>query len=134
HFKVPGSWPGITDYMEKDCQTVYPHPDWKDENPGDVTAAWYQREIAVPDDWEGRRLAVSAEYLNSLAAVYVDGRKAGEIRFPGGEADLTAALRPGATHLLSLRVAALPLQAVMLSYTDTSSARQVKGAVARRGL
>jgi hypothetical protein len=26
-FKVPGSWPGITDYMQKDCQTVYAHPD-----------------------------------------------------------------------------------------------------------
>src|SRR5215203_5845383 len=30
HFKVPGPWPGITDYLQKDCQTVYPHPDWKD--------------------------------------------------------------------------------------------------------
>src|SRR6059058_5839783 len=24
YFKVPGSWPGITDYMQKDCQTLYP--------------------------------------------------------------------------------------------------------------
>src|SRR5579872_670334 len=23
YFKVPGCWPGITDYMQKDCQTVY---------------------------------------------------------------------------------------------------------------
>jgi hypothetical protein len=134
HFKVPGSWPGITDYLQKDCQTVYPHPDWKNENLGGVTAAWYQREIAVPGDWEGRRIAVSAEYLNSLATLYVDGKRAGEMRFPGGEADLTAALRPGSKHVLSLRVVALPLQAVLLSYPDTASARQVKGTVARRGL
>ncbi|MBM4092626.1 MAG: hypothetical protein FJ276_24890, partial [Planctomycetes bacterium] len=26
YFKVPGSWPGITNYMQKDCQTVIPHP------------------------------------------------------------------------------------------------------------
>ncbi len=32
YFKVPGSWPGITDYMQKDSQTVYAHPSWKDEN------------------------------------------------------------------------------------------------------
>ena len=28
YFKVPGSWPGITDYMQKDCQTVHAHPSW----------------------------------------------------------------------------------------------------------
>ncbi len=29
YFKVPGCWPGITDYMQKDSQTLYRHPDWK---------------------------------------------------------------------------------------------------------
>jgi hypothetical protein len=56
YFKVPGSWPGITDYMQKDCQTVYAHPAWKDEKLGGVTAAWYQRELTVPGDWAGRRI------------------------------------------------------------------------------
>ena len=32
YFKVPGCWPGITDYMQKDCQTVFAHPSWKNEN------------------------------------------------------------------------------------------------------
>ncbi|HYW78756.1 MAG TPA: hypothetical protein VE890_04230, partial [Thermoguttaceae bacterium] len=31
YFKVPGCWPGITDYMQKDCQTVYAHPSWAGE-------------------------------------------------------------------------------------------------------
>ena len=83
---------------------------------GDVTAAWYQREIAIPADWAGRRIAVSVEYLNSYAAVYVDGTKAGEIRFPGGEVDLTLVCRPGGKHMLSLLVVAMPLKGVMLSY------------------
>ncbi len=34
HFKVPGCWPGITDYMQKDCQTVFAHSSWKDEDHG----------------------------------------------------------------------------------------------------
>ncbi len=114
HFKVPGCWPGITDYMQKDCQTVFAHPAWKDEKPGGVTAAWYQREFAVPADWAGRRITLDVEYLNSFAAVYVDGKKAGEIRFPGGEADLTAACRPGGRHVLSLAVSAMPLKAVLV--------------------
>src|SRR5437868_3811832 len=36
YFKVPGCWPGITDYMQKDCQTVWPHPSWADRKLGDV--------------------------------------------------------------------------------------------------
>ncbi len=134
YFKVPGSWPGITDYLQKDCQTVFAHPAWKDRKLGSVSAAWYQREITVPSDWAGRRIAVAAEYLNSHAAVYLDGKRAGEIRFPGGELDISAACQPGRKHQLSVLVAAMPLKGVLLSYTDTASAREVKGAVARRGL
>jgi len=134
YFKVPGSWPGNTDYMQKDSQTVRAHPKWKDVNLRDVTAAWYQREIAVPAEWAGRRITVSAEYLNSYAAAYVDDRMAGETRFPGGEVDLTSLCQPGGTYRLSLLVVAMPLKGVMLSYNDTASAREVKGSVARRGL
>ncbi|HKI71056.1 MAG TPA: glycoside hydrolase family 2 TIM barrel-domain containing protein, partial [Verrucomicrobiae bacterium] len=133
-FKVPGCWPGITDYLQKDSQTLYAHPGWKDVKPGGVTAAWYEREITIPYDWSGRSISLHVEYLNSYAMVFVDGVKTGQIHFPGGEMDVTAACRPGATHRLSLLVAALPLKGVMLSYTDSASAREVKGTVARRGL
>jgi hypothetical protein len=133
-FKVPGCWPGISDYMQKDCQTVHAHPGWKDERLGNITTAWYQREITIPRDWTGRRITVYTEYLNSYAAVYVDGRKAGEIRFPAGEADLTAMCRPGGRHVLALLVVAMPLKGVMLSYNDTNAAKAVKGSVERRGL
>ena len=30
------------------------------------------------------------EYLNSYAAVYIDGRKVGQTRFPAGQVDLSA--------------------------------------------
>ncbi len=133
-FKVPGFWPGNGGYMLEDCQTVYAHPAWKGEDLRRLTAAWYQREIAIPDGWSGRRIALQAEVVNSFAVVYVDGKKAGEIRFPAGEVDLTPACRPGGKHVLSLRVAAMPLKAVLLSYNDTHAAREVKGSVARRGL
>lgn len=134
YFKVPGSWPGITDYMQKDCQTLFVHPAWKDIKQGEVTAVWYQREVSVPSEWDGRRLALSVDYLNSYAIVWVDGQKAGEIRFPGGEVELTSLCRPGGKHLLSLGVVAMPLKGVMLSYSDTFGAKQVKGTVQRRGL
>lgn len=132
-FKVPGSWPGMTDYMQKDFQTVYPNTAWKDARLRDVTAAWYQRQIEIPAGWAGRRIELRAEVLNSFATVFVDGKAAGEMRFPLGVCDLTAVCPPG-KHLLSLRVDALPLKAVMLSYADTNRAKEVKGEVRRRGL
>ena len=58
YFKVPGSWPGITDYMQNDCQTLYPHPAGRTSSSPSVTAAWYQREITVPAGWTGRRIAL----------------------------------------------------------------------------
>lgn len=127
YFKVPGCWPGITDYMQKDCQTVFAHPSWQARRLGSLSAAWYQREIAIPRSWAGRRIAMSADCLNSLATVLVDGKVAGEIRFPGGDLDLSAFCHPGDKHVLSMLVVAAPLRAVMLSYTDSASARQVKG-------
>jgi len=133
-FKVPGCWPGITDYMQKDSQTLYTHPGWKDRKPGGITAAWYEREMTIPRDWSGRRISLSVEYLNSYAMVFMDGVKTGEIHFPGGELDLTAACRPGALHRMSLLVVALPLKGVMLSYIDSASAREVTGRIERRGL
>ncbi len=134
YFKVPGCWPGITDYMQKDCQTLYAHPTWSQRDLGRINAAWYRRDFQVPENWTNRRIALRVEYLDSYAAVYVDGERAGEIHFPGGELDLTSACRPGATHSLALLVVAMPLKGVMLSYIDSESARQVKGTVARRGL
>ena len=134
YFKVPGCWPGITNYMQKDCQTLHAHPSWKDRRLRGITAVWYQREITVPAGWDGRRIALYVEYLNSFAVVYVDGARAGEVRFPWGEADLTSVCRLGKRHVLSLMVVAMPLKGVMLSYNDTASARKVKGRVARRGL
>jgi beta-galactosidase len=134
YFKVPGFWPGNTNYNQEDCQTLHAHPRWKGTDLRGLAAAWYQREMTIPEEWAGRRIALRAEYLNSFAAVYVDSRKAGEIRFPAGEVELTAACRPGGTHVLSLLVMAMPLKGVRLSFTDTNAAREVKGTVERRGL
>jgi len=74
-FKVPGCWPGTADYMQKDFQTVYAHPSWKNESLRNVSAAWYERTISVPKEWEGRRIALSMDYLNSYAVVFLDGRE-----------------------------------------------------------
>src|SRR5687767_1224743 len=134
YFKVPGSWPGITDYMQKDFQTVHAHPAWKSQRLAELSAAWSERTLDVPAGWAGRRISLKLEHLNSFAAVYLDGIRRGELSFPGGELDLTDHLQPGRSHRLSLLVVALPLKGVLVSYTDSNAARVTKGPVERRGL
>ncbi len=134
YFKVPGCWPGISDYMQHDCQTVYPHPSWKGVRLGEIAAAWYQREISVPSQWAGRRITLAMEYLSSSAMVFVDGKKVGEVQFPAGEVDLTSVCHPGSKHAISLLVVARPLQEIMLMFNDTNAARRARGRVERRGL
>ena len=121
YFKVPGCWPGITDYMQKDCQTVH-RPSELEGRAGSAASRrpGTSARSPFPREWAGRRIASAAEYLNSYAAVYVDGKQAGEIRFPGGRGGPhRGCAGPGGTHVLSLLVVAMPLKGVMLSYSDT---------------
>ncbi len=133
YFRVPDCWPADSG-PGKDPLIFYPHPQWQKQNWDRVTAAWYQREITIPPEWKGRRITLSTAYLNSYAAVTIDGARVGEMRFPAGEVDLTAVCRPGEKHLLGMLVVALPLNAVMMSFTDSAGARKVAGGVERRGL
>ena len=134
YYKVPACWPGLEDYMQADYQTLYRHPSWKGTVLAEVRSAWYERTITIPEAWTGRRIMLEVAYLNSYAVISVDGRNVGQLRFPGGEVDLSAAVRPGAAHVLRLLVVAMPLKAVMESYNDTNTAKQRKGKVERRGL
>src|SRR5262245_47495139 len=44
HFKVPGFWPGTSNYIQEDTQTLFRHPSWKNADVRTLTAAWHQRE------------------------------------------------------------------------------------------
>ncbi len=135
YIKVPGTWPDTNGgYMWRESQSFFLHPDWKNKKLGDTRMAWYQREITIPKEWDKRRIAISSNYLNSFASVFIDGVKAGDIHFWGGEVDITTACHPGSKHILTMAVVAMPLNAVVLSYHNTNEAKQVEGNVARRGL
>jgi beta-galactosidase len=120
--------------MWVDSQTSYPAPAWKNTDLGKVVVGWYQREFTVPADWTGRRIAVSMEYLYSAAAVYVDGKKLGEAYFPGGEVEITLACHPGEKHLLSMRVAAVPLGEETAYFAENGAGTKSKATVQLRGL
>ena len=111
-----------------------PHPAWKELKLAGVGAAWYQREITIPARVGGPAHRAPGGVPELLPPSTSTARRRARCASPAARLDLTAACRPGATQVLSLLVVALPLKAVLLSYTDTASARETRGSVARRGL
>ncbi len=110
YFKVPGPWPHGNYYMFRESQTVYAASAWQDQvGVAGLDMAWYSRDVTIPPDWEGRRIRLSVEYLNSYAKVFIDGRKVGEMPWPGGEMDITDACKAGETHNLAVLVIARQL-------------------------
>ncbi len=120
---------------------------WRWQRAGPVNGSVPERRwgyCKVPGAWSGITDCMQNDSQsvlsprNGATCDWVDlpphGTRVGEVRFPDGELDLSGVCRPGEVHRLSLRVTAMPLQAVLQSYTDSAAAREVKGAVARRGL
>lgn len=70
-----------------------------------VGAAWYQRDVEVPEAWRGRRIVLSMERPHWETTVWVDDRLAGSgdsLSVPH-EHDLSELLSPG-KHRLTVRV------------------------------
>ena len=105
YFKVPGSWPGAHSMSAGETQRCYRHPG----SAANDQICWYQREINIPAEWKGRDIFIDVNWLQSFANVYLDAKLVGNVQYPGGRLNLTAACRPGEKQVLSLCVAAIPL-------------------------
>ncbi|MBN1973812.1 MAG: beta-galactosidase [Sedimentisphaerales bacterium] len=71
-----------------------------------VGAAWYQKQIKIPDDWTGKRIVLFLERPHWQTTVWVDNQKAGMRETLGTphEFDLTDMCKAGREHLISIRV------------------------------
>ena len=68
-------------------------------------AAWYQREVVIPEEWKGKNVRLLLERCHWETTVYVDGQLAGmdERLSSPNRFDLTRFLTPG-VHTLTLCV------------------------------
>ncbi len=134
YFKVPGTWPlGAGRRETGPSQRIFAPDGWS-ENLADVDAAWYAREIAVPQQWQGRRITVQAAWVNSYAQVFVDGVRASDIVFPGGEADITDLCTPGQTHQLAIHLFGRRLTTDGTSFVTPDAPGGRRRGIGRRGL
>ncbi len=116
-FKVPGIWP-YSDNFQVDApaqDALLPRAvetrmreknRWFDR----LDQAWYQRDIVVPDTWNGRRVLLNFTLIQSRAMVLVDGREAGEVLFPGARLDITPLVQAGKQQTVTVLLTARPLR------------------------
>ena len=71
-----------------------------------IPEMWYQRNIDIPADWDGKKILLHFGAVDYIASVYIDGKIAG--RHWGGSSsfavDITRLVTAGKTHSLVVRV------------------------------
>lgn len=100
--KVPGMW-------HRNLRNIFhlwgkEQTSWKDQSTETMVAGWYLRDLSVPAEWPGRRVGLYLGGTMFTSVVYVDGKRAGTIHYPGGSLDLSDLLTPGAQAQLCLWV------------------------------
>ena len=128
YFKVPGAWPypgnGMRFYISPLFQPKF--------SLKDLNSAWYRRTFRIPERWIGKRIILSADLIQSCAQVTIDGKRAGELYYPGGELDLTGKLIPGRMHTLAMLVSAKPEE--RSTFMAPGRLTSVKGKLQNRGI
>ena len=126
YIRVPGDWrntgarPGIVSTGKGAFWSQYK---------GDaITAAWYERTFMVPADWSGRSIMLDFQRVSTDAVVFVNGRRCGAVRWPGGEVDITAAVTPGQQALVRVLAAATASEAEADAFAAGGDATVLKDA------
>jgi len=107
---VPAAWGAIAvpgNWKDGKVVTAGTGETWAAWKPDEAPAAWYERTIAIPAEWSGRAVVLDIDRVSTDAVVYVDGKPAGDVRWPAGRVDLTGLVTPGTEATLRLRVLAV---------------------------
>ena len=96
--------------------------------------AWYRRDFTMPPEAAGKRVVLTFTMLQTRAVVYVDGARAAEVTFPGGEADITQFVKPGKKQSIALDVTAYPLNPETLDFNAPDRAVTKKSEVRFKGV
>ncbi|TCC91763.1 beta-glucuronidase [Pedobacter frigiditerrae] len=80
-------------------------PFWLTPNKYYTGAAWYQKDIQIPTDWNGKRMVLSLEYPHSETRVWIDDVEIGsQYTFVVAQNfELPANLKPG-KHTITLQI------------------------------
>ena len=133
--KIPAVWDPPGSWGCKG-QVVY-LSDWFEDHGVTTFAkdrAWYRRDFTMPSEAAGKRVVLTFTMLQTRAVVYVDGARAAEVTFPGGEADITSFVKPGQKQSIALDVTAYPLNPTTLDFNAPDRATEKKSEVKFKGV
>ena len=82
-------------------------PQWENYNGSQVEHAWYERQVSIPADWQGRGVSLRFDRLSTDAIIFVNGKECGHVSWPWGTVDITSAVTPGQTADVRVLVAAI---------------------------
>ncbi|TKC10464.1 beta-glucuronidase [Pedobacter polaris] len=94
--------PGLAKYRQANNIKI---PFWLTPHKHYVGVAWYQKDIEIPANWNGKRIVLSLEYPHSATKVWIDGVEIGsQYTFVVAQNfELPANLKPG-KHTITLQI------------------------------
>lgn len=104
YIKVPGSWQNSRG-RSADIIAGGSGSQWELYDGARVARAWYERQAAIPAEWQGRAISLRFDRACTDAIVYVNGTECGKVTWPWGEVDITSAVQPGQTANIRVLVA-----------------------------
>lgn len=117
YVRVPGDW---TKDASDNRQGVLARGDsWKDLRLDQLSRAWYQRSITIPENWRGRAIELDFAGISTDAVVYVDNIECGRVFWPAGTVDISRVAQPGQTHTLLVKVVATADEGEVLRILDS---------------
>lgn len=96
--------PAITDDYQIGWKLPYCHIDRLTRKYEYMGPAWYQREIAFPKEWAGKRIFMYFERTHWLSSIFVDTKEVSKLDYISVPHchELTDFVKPGKTHLITL--------------------------------
>ncbi|HEX5482577.1 MAG TPA: beta-galactosidase [Terriglobia bacterium] len=106
YIKVPGSWSSHRN-RSSDLVARGSGPQWEHYDGGRLASAWYERQVSIPLEWQGRVVSLRFDRVCTDAIVYVNGTECGRVPWPWGSVDITRAVAAGKAADIRVLVAAI---------------------------
>jgi beta-galactosidase len=104
---VPGDWQHENDNSIPGLTKRGTGKIWEKFNGSQLTKAWYQRTILIPQDWQKKTLFLNFQRVSTDAEIYINGIKCGDIDWPYGTVDISRVVKSGKDNTLSILVTAV---------------------------
>ena len=103
---VPGCWQMQGWGRNQYTNINYPFPLNPPFVPDDTPMGVYRRTFMVPQAWDGRRITLGFDGVDSCYEVFVNGQAVGMSKVPHmpAEFDITAMVQPGSRNVVAVRV------------------------------